>query len=697
MTSIPPTSEDMWIAGYIPLLDHGFALPLYLAKMQGNAWHAAIPEVEGDHGASIVGFELLVPEVTRLLEDGYEVSVGDLWQDVFLWDDRIFVGTPRDIFDELAPFHDALKQSAPLSFLDLALGARATVAADAASHSLAFLQGRFGPNRGSACFREVVIRPGVLRELHRQWQLHSPRNDSDSGLPDTLRNFAIREPSSARFAVELGRESLTLLGGSEAEIRLAEAVALFGEAIGTSVQLSQLSPDLDNANGRGTPKARHAADRTAHMVRRDPLTGLPDRLHLMEDIAAALEQTRAQGSQCAMLMVDLDRFKTINDSLGHVAGDHLLREIARCFETVISEEMTAGRWGGDEFAIVVPDVGSHGELDQLCLAVVSSVQGPFLYREQRLFVGASIGVAVGPRDGDTVEELVRNADLALLHAKEGSGNDIRFYEPALFAVAEERRLIELALHNAIDARELSVVYQPLVDAQTSRIESFEALLRWHNPELGQIPPAKFIPIAEEAGHLGKIGEWVLRLACREAAAWPEDVGVAVNVSPRQLRDPGFIVILVSALTQAGLEPSRLELEVTESVFLELTGTAQKVLQQIQSLGVKLAMDDFGTGYSSLGYLRRAEFDTLKIDRSFIQSISANDPQSTAIIRAAIALAGSLGMKTVAEGVSTEEQLQLVRALGVDRIQGYIFSRPVTSSAVKTMLEGDGLEWLKQAG
>jgi diguanylate cyclase (GGDEF)-like protein/PAS domain S-box-containing protein len=437
--------------------------------------------------------------------------------------------------------------------------------------------------------------------------------------------------------------------------------------------------------GSDVTMARQAADRIAHMARHDALTGLPNRLQLMDNLAAALKHAKCSGTQCAMLLVDLDRFKTINDSLGHVAGDHLLQQVSRSFETVISDEMTAGRLGGDEFAIVVPEAESREELEQLCLALISALQGPFLYRDQRLFVGASVGVAFGPRDGDTVEELVRNADLALYRAKAGSGNDIRFYEPGLHERAEERRKLELALRNAMDAGEFTLAYQPVVAAQSGEITSCEALLRWHNPELGTIPPGKFIPIAEETGMLGRIGEWVLRRACREASNWPEDVGVAVNVSPRQLRDPGFIVTLVSALTQAGLEPSRLELEVTESVFLELTGTTQKVLQQIQSLGVNLAMDDFGTGYSSLGYLRRADFDTLKIDQSFVQAISAQDPESTAIIRAVVALAGSLGMKTVAEGVATPEQLAIVRALGCDKIQGYIFSRPISAERVREIL------------
>lgn len=524
---------------------------------------------------------------------------------------------------------------------------------------------------------------------------------------------------SARFARAIGRtmeeleglsfvELLRSVPRSDQSVRRAIAAAeaaiarretisdlIFPLHVGDTIRTIELSarPNFGKTGrflgyqgvGSDVTEARQAADRIAHMARHDALTGLPNRLQLLENLQSALAAAKKSGHECAALLVDLDRFKTINDSLGHVAGDHLLQQVSRCFETVISDDMTAGRLGGDEFAIVVPRVESHDELEQLCLALVGALQGPFLYRDQRLFVGASIGVAIGPRDGDTVEEMIRSADLALYRAKEGSGNDIRFFESSFHARAEERRRIELALHGAVDAGEFTLNYQPVVDAGTLEIKSFEALLRWHNPELGQISPAKFIPIAEETGMLGRIGEWVLRTACREAVTWPSHIAIAVNVSPRQLRDPGFIVTLVSALTQAGLEPHRLELEVTETVFLELTASTQKVLQQIQSLGVRLAMDDFGTGYSSLGYLRRAEFDTLKIDRSFVTAMSLDDPESTAIIRAVVALAGSLGMKTVAEGVATQEQLELIRTLGCDRLQGYIFSRPVSGSTVKTLL------------
>jgi len=436
--------------------------------------------------------------------------------------------------------------------------------------------------------------------------------------------------------------------------------------------------------GSDVTAAREAAARIAHMAHHDALTGLPNRPHILESLER-LAAAKQRKKRCALVLIDLDRFKSVNDTLGHVAGDHLLEQVARCLESIISDEMTAGRLGGDEFALVVPEVESRNELEQMCLALIGALHGPFHYHDQRLVVGASIGVALGPRDGDTIADLVRNADLALYRAKAGNGNEICFYEPAMHQLSEERRRIELALRGAAEAGELSLVYQPVVDARTGAIESFEALLRWNSAELGPVSPAKFIPIAEETGLLNKIGEWVLRTACREAVAWPERIGLAVNVSPRQVQDPAFLVTLMSALTQAQLAPERLELEVTESVFLELTDKTQKVLEQIQSLGVKLAMDDFGTGYSSLGYLRRAAFDTLKIDQSFIQAIRADNPESTAIVRAVVALAGSLGMKTVAEGVATEEQLAQVRSLGCDRIQGYIFSQPVGAETVRAML------------
>ena len=438
--------------------------------------------------------------------------------------------------------------------------------------------------------------------------------------------------------------------------------------------------------GSDVTEERRAADRIQHMARHDALTGLPNRLQLTEELGAALEQAERKNGQCAILLIDLDRFKTVNDSLGHVAGDSLLRQVSQKFAPLLSASMTAGRLGGDEFALIVPDADAN-EINRLGQAIIDALKEPFFFDDQHLFVGASIGAAFGPLNGNSVEELIRNADLALYRAKEEGGNDIRFYEPDLHAKAEERRQIELALRSAMAGGEFSLVYQPIVDAGTSAICCFEALLRWTNPVLGSVPPARFIPVAEETGLIGRIGEWVLRTACAEAVTWPADISLAVNVSPRQLQDPTFVLTLVTALSQSGLDPHRLELEITETVFLNVTPQTQTVLRQIRGLGIRLAMDDFGTGYSSLGYLREAAFDVLKVDRSFVEDMSGNDPESGAIIRAVVALASSLGMKTVAEGVETEEQLELVRALGCDLIQGFVISDPLSAFDARVQVGG----------
>jgi diguanylate cyclase (GGDEF)-like protein len=440
--------------------------------------------------------------------------------------------------------------------------------------------------------------------------------------------------------------------------------------------------------GSDVTEARKAADRIEHMARHDALTALPNRLQLTEELGVALARAKAESGQCAILLIDLDRFKTVNDSLGHVAGDHLLQQVSARFAPLISPDMMVGRLGGDEFALIIPSAPDKLAVKTLSLECIEALKEPFLYNDQHLFVGASIGVALGPVDGGSVEELIRNADLALYRAKGEGGNKICFYEPSLHADAEERRKIELALRAALDEDEFSLVYQPVVDAGTSRIESFEALLRWTNPVLGDIPPSKFIPIAEETGLLSRIGDWVLRTACTEAAQWPNSISIAVNVSPRQLQDPTFVLTLVSALSQAGLDAHRLELEITETVFLNVTPNTQRVLQQIRGLGVRLAMDDFGTGYSSLGYLREFDFDTLKVDRSFIEGMSRDDAGSGAIVKAVVALAGSLGMKTVAEGVETEEQLEMVRKLGCDRIQGFIISDSLSGAQAKSLIAGN---------
>jgi diguanylate cyclase (GGDEF)-like protein len=436
--------------------------------------------------------------------------------------------------------------------------------------------------------------------------------------------------------------------------------------------------------GSDVTAARQAADRIAHMASHDALTGLPNRMRLIEALGAGMKRTQSQGGQCAVLLIDLDRFKTVNDSLGHVAGDHLLQQVAARFEPIVDGQMTAGRLGGDEFAVIIPGAPDNATIKRIGRSIIETLSEPFSYHDQNLFVGASVGVAVCPDDGLTVEDLIRNADLALYCAKDRGGNEVCFYEPSLHARAEERRQIELEMRGALDNSELSLVFQPVVDAADDRIQSCEALLRWSNPRLGEVSPSRFIPLAEETGLIVPIGEWVLRSACAEAARWP-GISLAVNISPRQLQEPGFMSVLVSALSHSGLPANRLELEITETVFLNITPQTRKVLHQIRGLGVRLAMDDFGTGYSSLSYLQEADFDTLKIDQSFVRGATRENPESASIVRAVVALARSLDMTTVAEGVETQEQLELVRELGCDRIQGYIFSPPVPARDFAALL------------
>jgi diguanylate cyclase (GGDEF)-like protein len=436
--------------------------------------------------------------------------------------------------------------------------------------------------------------------------------------------------------------------------------------------------------GSDVTEARQAAERIEHMARFDTLTGMPNRAQVMEALAAAHAQGDTRGTGCAVLLLDLDRFKMVNDSLGHMAGDYLLKEVARRFSAIVHSPMSIGRLGGDEFAVVIPR-GDRDKAYRIAIEIIEALKEPIIYQDQHLFVGVSVGVALSPGDGDNDEELVRNADLALYRAKANGGDDVCFFEASFHESAEERRRLELALRTALENEELHLAYQPVFNAGTSRIESFEALMRWKHPTLGDISPAKFIPIAEETGLINVIGEWALRTACAEAANWPSHIRIAVNLSPRQLFDPHFLLKLVSALASSELKPARLELEVTETVFLNLTPFTKTVLQQIHNLGVRLAMDDFGTGYSSLGYLRDTNFDTLKVDRSFVKGVSRADPGSGAIIRAVVALASSLGMTTVAEGVETAEQLDLVREYGCDRVQGFIFSDPLPASDARALL------------
>jgi len=436
---------------------------------------------------------------------------------------------------------------------------------------------------------------------------------------------------------------------------------------------------------------RESSEKIAYLARFDTLTSLPNRLQLTEAIGEAMQYAEHWRTQCAFLMIDLDRFKSVNDSLGHQIGDRLLAQVSARLKALIGDNQLCGRLGGDEFAVVIRDATDHRLIDKVALMVIESLSEPYVVDNHTLFVGASVGSAIGPRDGRSVEELMRNADLALYRAKDAGGGRHCQFEPILHASAEERRKLELSLRGALDRDELMLQYQPVVDAKDESLVSFEALVRWHSPEHGLVSPAKFIPVAEDTRMILPIGKWVLRQACREARSWPEHVKVNVNVSPEQLLDTDFTNDVVLALAETGLRPERLEIEVTESIFLRDATVARSALEQVMALGCSVALDDFGTGYSSLGYLRKLRFSTIKVDRTFVKGAAQQSAESLAIIRAVVAMAQSLDMTTTAEGVETIEEAELIKALGCDKIQGYYYGRPMSADDALQLFRAPGVK------
>ncbi|WP_295632951.1 EAL domain-containing protein [Novosphingobium sp.] len=420
----------------------------------------------------------------------------------------------------------------------------------------------------------------------------------------------------------------------------------------------------------------------------DALTGLPNRLSMQQRLADLCAVLRSPGRTCTVILLDLDRFKAVNDSLGHAAGDELLQQVAGRLRKIIGDQEKVFRLGGDEFQILLADRDDIDDLDHLADEIIATLSQPYSVAGSRCVIGASIGIARGPHDGATGEELMRNADIALYAAKGNGRGCCCFFEEELHNLAEDRRALEEDLRDAVAKGELTVFYQPVVSMQTSTVTGVEALVRWHHPMRGSISPAVFIPIAEDADLIENLGEWILRKACDEAAAWPEKIRVAVNVSPIQFANPALPNLIVSALANSGLTPDRLELEITEGVFLSESAETDAMFAALKGIGVRLALDDFGTGYSSLGYLRTAPFDKIKIDQSFVKGATLPGSRNGAIIAAIVALASALDMDTTAEGIESVDQLDLIRDLGVSHVQGYVYSKPIPNDALSQQL-GDG--------
>jgi diguanylate cyclase (GGDEF)-like protein len=422
--------------------------------------------------------------------------------------------------------------------------------------------------------------------------------------------------------------------------------------------------------------------RIAQLAFNDSLTGLPNRAFFRQQLELELEQARHRTGVVALLCVGLDNFRSVNDTLGHNVGDELLRLVSARIRANVGDAMAA-RLGGDEFAILL-DRGGGADLGALAQRLIAALAEPAEVRGHQLAVSASVGIALAPADGADGDTLLKNVDLALNRAKEEGRGTYRYFEAEMNARAQQRHRLETDLRRAISEGEFELHFQPLFDLDGHRIGSFEALLRWNHPVRGRIPPAEFIPVAEETDLIVPIGNWVIQEACRQALSWPEDVRVAVNVSSVQFRRPGLQNVILQSLAASGLEPKRLEVEITESIFLESLDSTLAVLHALRSLGVRIALDDFGTGYSSLSYLQSFPFDKIKIDRSFIEQLLTR-PGASAIVRAITDLARALGMETTAEGVEDSEQLAELRRHGCSSVQGYLFSKPVDAEAARALI------------
>jgi diguanylate cyclase (GGDEF)-like protein len=419
---------------------------------------------------------------------------------------------------------------------------------------------------------------------------------------------------------------------------------------------------------------RRSEEQIAFLARHDPLTGLANRAMLQERLLQAIAQAE-RGDGFALLLLDLDRFKAVNDTLGHPFGDRLLCEVARRLLDTVRDCDTVARMGGDEFLILQFAAVTSSDAASLGRRIVEIIGRPYEIDGQSVVVGTSIGIALSPADGTHPMQLLKKADLALYRAEREGRGSVHFFEPEMDALALARQALELDLRGAMPLGQLELHYQPLIDSRSRHATAFEALLRWHHPTRGGVPPSEFIPIAEDIGLIVPIGAWVLRQACIQAVSWPRHLRVAVNLSAVQFRSPSLVGTVAEALRESGLEADRLELEVTESVLLNDVKLTLSILVALRALGVRIALDDFGTGYSSLSYLRSFPFDTIKIDRSFVTELGKSD-ECMAIVRAIIGLAAGLHMHTTAEGVETEAQLTLLAASGCTELQGYLISKPV---------------------
>jgi diguanylate cyclase (GGDEF)-like protein len=542
-----------------------------------------------------------------------------------------------------------------------------------------------------------------FQENASDWLWETDANGTLTRVSDRFADAAEKTPSEiqgALFSNVIGGqfeyrppEILSILNRIAARTAFRDVVVPVQFGTHWRFWLLSAKPVFDNAGrfigyrgvGADTTEKRLAEERNTYLARYDTVTGLPNRESFREEVDRALADARARGQPVAMLCLDLDQFKSVNDTLGHHVGDALLKQVGQRIRACARDRDIVARLGGDEFAILQVNAEQMTGTMILARQILDAFKVPFKLEHGDIAIGTSIGIAVAPGDGWAADALMKKADMALYSAKADGGVAYRFFEPEMEASAHRRRALEVGLRSALDNGDIQVAFQPLIDLRNGKIAGCEALARWKSAEWGFVSPAEFIPVAEATGLIESIGEWVLREAVKTARQWPDDTVVAVNLSPVQFKNQRLLATVVAALADSGLPPHRLELEVTESIFIDGSSNALNMLTNLRTLGVRISLDDFGTGYSSLSYLRRFPFDKIKIDKSFIDDVAAKD-ESLAIIRAIVALADALGMSTTAEGVETTAQLAKLRDAGCTQIQGYVFSPPHPAEDIIAMFE-----------
>ena len=443
---------------------------------------------------------------------------------------------------------------------------------------------------------------------------------------------------------------------------------------------------------RDVSERKKAEKRAQYLSQHDALTGLPNRFLMQDRLRQAIIQARRGGGVVALMFIDLDRFKTVNDEFGRVIGDALLKQVAERLRNCLRDTDTVARLGGDEFIIMIPDAANVDVVGEVAQRVLTEFSRPFSDRDQEMYVSASIGISLFPRDGSDPEELVKHADRAMYSAKDSGRNMYRYFTEDLNHEVRERAMLESGLRRAIDRGELRLFYQPTIDLHTRQAMGAEALVRWQHPTLGLIFPGKFIPVAEESDLIFRLGEWVLKAACKQLHEWQREglaLQVAVNVSARQFRDPRLADLVMDVMSDARVDPRLVQIELTETAIMQDARASVMALERLKSRGVSISIDDFGTGYSSLSYLKRLPLDTLKIDRSFVRDI-ATDNNDAAIVRAIIGLARSLGKKVLAEGVEDDVQLSFLNNYGCNYGQGFLFGRPVAPEAFTELIRKQGV-------